>query len=410
MNEAALGVHAGSREPAATRPEPPERIDDDSGGGGVSVTLPRLLAVARLTPVQAAQLVADLADQLEPVAGSGRPVAVRDDTVMVSDGGRLTIDGAGSAASRVAANGAIASLLRDIATNCRGPEFDGFLTESISETTDLDDMVRRFGRAVAPEFDPADESRRRRQIGELVRATTVRSRPDCRVGEDREDRADVQNGPSVPAGSLVTSTGWFPPVRSPWHSRRRRPSRRQGVFALLTIVVLAGAVVAAPHAWEQLSRGWDTLRDPVNPSAQNLIEPVSPPPEPADPAAAGGVAPPPVDTGAPASAGQIAGVAASFADGSCSPGKPCAVRVDVRLDPTAVGAVTWKLNVYDRCSGEVHEGGDVTIPAEQGRDGVYGLSRTALPNSPALAIAAVTSAPAVAASVPLYVPAEKAAC
>jgi hypothetical protein len=187
------------------------------------------------------------------------------------------------------------------------------------------------------------------------------------------------------------------------------------MYALIAFVALATVLVTAPRAWEQVSRGWNALLDPVTPSsAQNRIEPVSPPPpEPADPAgaAAGGVEPAPVQTGAPASAGQIVGVTATFADGSCSPGKPCAVRVDVRLDPAAtVGAVTWKLNVYDRCSGEVHEGGDVTIPAEPGRDGVYGLSRTTLPTGSALAVAAVTSGPAVAASAPLYVPDEKAAC
>ncbi|RVW10756.1 hypothetical protein EGT67_06330 [Prescottella agglutinans] len=416
MNEAALGVHASSREPVEARPEPPESIDDDSGGGGAGVTLPTLLAAVRLTPAQAAQLVADLAGALERGAGRGRPVAVREDAVMVSDGGRLTIDGADSAASGIEPNDAIVGLFRSIATNCRGSGFGDLLAESVSGTTDPDSLIRRVRRVIDPELDPAGEARRRRQIGELVRATTGRSVPHGLVVEDRDGQTDVRNGPSVPAVSLVTSTGWYPPVRSAWHSRRRRPSRRQGLYAVLAIVILAGSAVAAPRALEQLSRGWNALLDPVNSStAQNRIEPVSPPPpEPANQTGAateaGGVAPAPVHTGAPASSGQIAGVTASFADGSCNPGKPCAVRVDVRLDPSAVGAVTWKLNVYDRCTGEVREGGDVTIPAEPGRDGVYGLSRTTLPDASALGVAAVTSAPAVAASEPLYVPAENAVC
>ncbi|QBJ97476.1 hypothetical protein ERC79_17165 [Rhodococcus sp. ABRD24] len=409
MNEAALGVHANGSEPETARPQTPEPVEDDSGGGTVGVGLPTLLAVARLTSAQAAQLVADLIGQVELASvRRGRPVTVRDDSVMVSDGGRLTIDGG----SHIETDDATAVLIRSIATNCRGSGFGDLLNESVSGTKDPDGLIRRVRRVIDPELDLVDESRRRRQIGELVRATMVRPDLDGAAVEDREDRTAMPSGPSVPAGSLVPSAGWYPPVRSPWHSRRRRPSRRQGVYAVLAIVVLAGSVMAAPRAWEQLSRGWDAILDPVDTSsAQNRIEPVSPPPpEPAEPAAAGGTTPAPVDTGAPAAAGQIAGVTASFADGSCSPGRPCAVRVDVRLDPSAVGAITWKLNVYDRCTGEVHGGGDVTMPAEPGRNGVYGLSRTTLPDGSALAIAAVTSAPAVVASEPLYVPAEQAAC
>ncbi|PTR30571.1 hypothetical protein C8K36_102422 [Rhodococcus sp. OK519] len=419
MNEAALGVDASGSPPAAARPDPSEPIDDDSGGDGLvvtdaGVTLPTLLAVTRLTPAQAAQLVADLVGQVE-LAGArrGRPVTLREDAVMVSGGGRLTVTGV---VSRIETNDAIVGLIRGIAANCRGSGFGELLDESVSGTTDPDSLIRRVRRVIDPELDAVGEARRRRQIGELVRATLLRSLPGSRVDGRAVDGGEVPtgpSGPSVPAGSLATSIGWYPPVRSAWHLRRRRPSRRQGMFALLSIVVLVAFVVAAPRAWEQLSRGWDALLDPVSPAAQNHIDPVSPPPpEPADQggAAAGGVEPAPVDTGAPAASGQISGVTASFADGACSPGKPCAVRVDVRLDPSAVGAVTWKLNVYDRCSGEVREGGDVTIPAEPGRDGVYGLSRTTLPDSSALGIAAVTSAPAVAASAPLYVPAENAVC
>jgi len=406
MNEAALGVHAGDSEPAVARPESPERIDDDSGGGSVSVTLPRLLAVARLTPAQAAQLVTDLADQLERGVGS---VAVRDAAVMVSDSGRLTIDGAVSIASRAETNDAIADLLRGAATYCRGSDLDRIVIESLTETTELDDLVRRFGRVVAPELDAADETRRRRQIGELVKATMGRNPPDAWAVKDREDRT------GVPAGSLAPSTGWYPPVRSAWHRGRRRPSRRQQVFILSGIILLVGAVAAGPRIWAELNRGWDAITDPVNPSPQNHIDPVSPPPEPTSQpgaaTAAGGAEAGPVRTGAPASAGPISGVTASFADGSCTAGQPCDVRVDVHLDSGAtVDAVTWKLNVYDRCSGEVHPGADVTLPVEPGRDGVYGLSKTFLPPGSALAVAAVTSAPATAASDPLYVPAEKATC
>ena len=84
--------------------------------------------------------------------------------------------------------------------------------------------------------------------------------------------------------------------------------------------------------------------------------------------------------------------------------------MDVGLDPSTVGAVTWKLNVYDPCTGEVREGGDVTIPAEAGAGRCSTVSWTTLPDASALGIAAITSAPAVAASEPLFVPAENAVC
>ncbi|RVW02987.1 hypothetical protein [Rhodococcus xishaensis] len=405
MNEAALGVHASTSEPTA-RSEPPEPIDDDSGGDSAGVPLPTLLAFTRLTPEQAAQLVTDMAGQLEVAGGGGHSqITLRDDAVMVSDGGRLTIDGVGNASSSIEMNDAIASLLRDIATNCRGPEFGDLVIESVSETTDLKNLVRRVRLAIAPELDPDDESRRRSQIGELVRATMERPVPDSRAVEDPTN---------VPAGSLAPNTGWYPPVRSAWHRRRRRPSRNQVAFTLVAIAVLVTATVTGPRAWTELKKGWDTVVNPVDLSEESTLRPVSPPPVvPADPAMAapGVVEPAVVQTGAPASAGQITSVTASFADGSCSAGQPCAVRVDVGLDPSAtVDTVTWKLNVYDRCSGEVHAGGDVTMRVEPGRDEVYGLSKTFLPPGFALAVAAVTSAPAVAASEPLYVPAEKATC
>ncbi|MDH6281002.1 hypothetical protein [Prescottella agglutinans] len=412
MNEAALGIHTGD-EPAVTRPEPSDPIEDDPGGARAGVTLPRLLAVARLTPAQAAQLSADVVDELERVGvGGGRPITLRDDAAMVSDGGRLTLDGTGSAASRIEAKDAIAGLLGGIAKNCRGSALGDRLIESVSDTTDPDDLIRRVRRVIDPELDPDEEARRRRQIGELVAATIGRPRPD---GRAVEEPAIMQNGPCVPAGSLAPPTGWYPPVRNAWHRGRRRPSRRRMVFILSGIILLVGAVAAGPRMWAELNRGWDAIVDPVNPAPQNHLDPVSPPPEPtSQPGAAtgtGGAEAAPVRTGAPASAGPITGVTASFADGSCTAGQPCDVRVDVHLDSGAtVDAVTWKLNVYDRCSGEVHTGADVTLPVEPGRDGVYGLSKTFLPPGSALAVAAVTSAPATAASEPLYVPAEKATC
>ncbi len=297
----------------------------------------------------------------------------------MSDGGRLTLDGV---ASRIEVDDGLVDLIRGIEPTAAGSGFGDLLRESVSGTVDPQESSHRIRRVIDPELDPDGEARRRRRIADLVEAATVRPSASSRRPGIRATVRDPERS-AVATGSLVTGTGGIrrcgvpgtvgggdrPGVRPVRRARARR-SRR--------------VAVAAPRAWDQLSRGWDALVHPVNASsAQNRIEPVSPPPPaPEDPAAAGGVAPAAVDTGAPAASGQITGVTASFADGSCSPGKPCAVRVDVRLDPSTVGAVTWKLNVYDRCTGEVREGSDVTIPAEPGRDGVYGLSRATLPDSP----------------------------
>ncbi len=71
MIEAVLGHHARNVEPPLeARSGPAVRIDDDSGGGGV--TLRRLLAVATLTPAQAALLITDVVDQLELAYGRDR--------------------------------------------------------------------------------------------------------------------------------------------------------------------------------------------------------------------------------------------------------------------------------------------------------------------------------------------------
>lgn len=413
MIEAVLGLHARRSEPVAARLEPPQRIAADARGGGVA--LRRLLAVAKLTPAQAALLVTDVVDQLELARGQGRyPIRLRGDAVTVSESGQLTIECTGSAASWPAVNDAMAGLLRSIASNCRGSALADRLSESIAETTDLAGLAQRVRQAIAPELDPTEETRRRCQLAELVSATMGRPLPDHRVAAEQ---ANVQTWPSMATGSSLAPTGWFPPVRSVWHRRRRRPSRRRTAFGVIAILILIGALWTGPLAWSELSRGWDALLHPVNPSEQNHISPVSPPPPPPvanqenSPTVQGTTGPGPVHTGLPGRAGPITRVTATFANGECATGQPCTMRVDVHVDPAAnVGAVTWHVSVYDRCSGAVHPGNDVTMPVPPGGQQVYGITSVVLPPAPALAVAALTSAPAAAASEPAFVPAENATC
>ncbi|MDT2010137.1 hypothetical protein FXW78_53175 [Rhodococcus opacus] len=414
MIEAVTGLLSRRIEPAEARSEPPEPPvpHEDTGGGGV--VLRRLLAVARLTPAQAALLVGDVLDQIALARSQGRyPTRFRDDAVTVSDAGHIAIECTGAAASWHDVNDALTSLLRSIAANCRGSALAERLDESITESTDLDSLVYSVGRAVAPDVDADEERRKRHQIADLVAATMGRPLPNGRLVTKQ---AKTPLPSSTMSGSTLAPDGWYPPVRNPWHRRSRRPSRRKGVLGLITILVLVGAVWTAPRLWSELRRGWDAVLNPVNSSEQNQIRPVSPPPEPsaarAEPAPdSGATVPGPVDVGAPASAGPITLVTATLADGRCASGQACEIRVDVHLDPAAsVGAVTWRVNVYDRCSGEVRPNNEVLLPVHPGSQQVYGIVRTDLPPGTALAVAAITSAPATAASEPLLVPAENARC
>ncbi|MBP1160032.1 hypothetical protein [Rhodococcus sp. PvR099] len=412
MSEAVLGLSVSRSEPAQPRLEPVQRIDIEAGGG--RIVLRGLLAIATLKPAQAALLVTDVIDQLELVRSrDGYPI-LRDQAVTVSDRGQLAIDRTGSAASWHDVQDAVASLLRSIATNCRDRALADRLDESIDRTTDLADLARGVRGAVAPSLDPSTVGRTRCQLAELVSATRGRTLSDDRVVTDR---ANSQSLPAPAVGSSLAPKGWYPPIGNPWHRRRRRLSRRRGVLGLITILLLVGAVWAAPGAWSELRRGWDTVLHPVNPSEQNHISPVSPPPpapeadQETSPTAQGTAEAGPVRTGLPGSAGPITRVTATFANGECSTGQPCTMRVDVHVDPAAnVEAVTWHVSVYDRCSGAVHPGNDVTMPVPPGGQQVYGIASVVLPHAPALAVAGLTSAPAAAASEPAFVPAENATC
>lgn len=423
MIETVLRRQTGHLAPVQSRSVTPARADlDKPGPDGHAApdepngaALHRLLVVAALTPAQAALLLTDVINELELAHRQGRyPLDLCGPAVTVSDTGRLRIDRTESTGSWPDVHDAAASVLRSITTKCRGCEFADRLDQSIAEAPDLESLARLVRRGVAAASDPADEPRVRRQLAALVSATIGRPSPDGRVP------AGPEHGPSRPnpaAGQSLAPDGWYLPVRNVWHRRKRRPSRRRLLLLLSAIPILVGALWFAPDAWSELRRGWDAVLNPVDSSELNQIRPVSPPP-PLPPegdrnlgAERVSAAPMSVDTGAPGKAGPITEVTATLAEGTCVAGQSCAMRVDVHLDPAAdVGAVTWELRVYDRCSGKVATSEQVTLPLQQGRQQVYGISRTALPTGSALALAAVTSDPAIAASEPVFVPAENATC
>jgi len=402
MVEAVLGLHARNDEPDAARTGPIARVEDDSGGGGPA--LGRLLAVATLTPAQAALLATDVVDQLELAHSRGiHPIRLRGHAVRVSESGELTIECTGTAGSWDEVRDAATELLRQITRNCRNADFADRVDEAIAGSSDLVGLARRVRHAAAKEFDPAQVERKRRQIAALVATVEGHARLEDTVA----DRTDI----SIPVSPVPpTERHSAPPMGKTWHRKRRRPFRRRGLLALLAALVLVGLGWVAPTAWVELKEGWQTLLGSGEPAMDDRISPVSLPPE-APPPTEPGVAAGPVDIALPGSAGPIKEVTATFANGGCEPGGTCAVRADVGLDPAAnIGAVTWNLTVYDRCTGETRPGADITVPVSPGAPEAYGIGIVDLPPGSALAVAAVTTVPVAVASQPVYVPAETATC
>ncbi|MBF4481084.1 hypothetical protein [Rhodococcus rhodochrous] len=357
-----------------------------------------------MTPAQAALLVTDTVDQLELAHTRGHlPMRLRGDAVMVSEDGQLTIDCVKNARSWDEVRDATAGLLRRIVTNCRSEALAERVDAAITESSDLVGLARRVRYAAATEFDETEVERKRSQIAALVSVVKGNARPVDGTAERTDVPRPTTERTFVPNRSR-------PPAGKVWHRKKRRLPRRRTVMALLAIIALVGLAWVAPAAWSELNRGWHTLLDPVESSMDDRIDPVSPPPPVPEAAPEAGV-PGPVDTGLPGSAGPITQVAASFANGPCEPGRSCTVRVDVGLDPAAnIGAVTWNLTVYDRCTGVTLPGGEVTVPVPPGGPEAYGIGSVDLPPGSALAVAAVTTVPAAAASEPMYVPTENAAC
>ncbi|WP_307854347.1 hypothetical protein [Rhodococcus sp. B50] len=357
-----------------------------------------------LTPAQAALLVTDVVDQLELAHGRGHhPIRLRGDAVMVSESGELTIDSTGSTGAWDEVCDATTGLLRRIVTNCRSETLADRVDAAITESSDLVGLARRVRYAAATEFDETEMERKRSQIAALVSAVKGHARPAIGTVE----RTNV---PLLTTEQTRTPNRPRPPAGKVWHRKKRRLSPRRWIIALIAILALVVVAWVAPTAWSELSRGWHTLLDPVDSSMDDRIDPVSPPP-PVPEAAPGAVEAGPVTTALPGAAGPVTQVAASFANGPCETGRSCTVRVDVGLDPAAnVGAVAWNLTVYDRCTGVTLPGGEITVPVPPGAREAYGIGSVDLPPGSALAVAAVTTVPAAAASEPMYVPAENATC
>jgi hypothetical protein len=184
------------------------------------------------------------------------------------------------------------------------------------------------------------------------------------------------------------------PLRSPqavWAPASHRVRWVAIGLAVLLVVVAAALAVAARPA---RSRPVVVVPQPRH-SASPKETPVRPAPTPL-PTAAG---PRPVPALAPPTAGPITAIEIQPLEGSCQPGAVCPVRVMVRLQPQpAAEDVRWTFRVFDRCTGTTSVLPGASVTALAGWPYVYGTSWPALSANHPLALVAVTETPAAAAS------------
>jgi hypothetical protein len=109
-------------------------------------------------------------------------------------------------------------------------------------------------------------------------------------------------------------------------------------------------------------------------------------------------------------AGPITAVELQPLQGTCQPTQVCPVQVIVRLRPQpSAQEIRWSFRVFDRCTGATSTLPGVSVTALAGWPYVYGTSWPRLPEGHAIALLAVTDAPASAAS-PAVLAAEGGPC
>ncbi|MBB3038540.1 hypothetical protein [Hoyosella altamirensis] len=405
-----------------------------------SMRLERFLAVALLTPQQAALLLDDLISHVERAnrerLHAQAPAALPERAVRIAADGTLDFSGtqlsrrsrdepsprttvlpaaqrsgayAGSPAPiRAPINGTVATTDAGTMKPAQKCELDiaalqlacsilsrtrraSALTDVVAAAVrtggDTGEASRCLVTFVESELRVADETRLRSELAAVVRAAQGHS----------------QSASPQPA-AVLAPRGRRSRTGKVWHRTIRLPSRRFVLLTLLVAAVLVAGLLLIPRVVSDLRATWDTVMNPDPPAQQ--LEPVSPPFD-----RGGGLPPGPIPELAPPAGGSVEQVTASFADGGCQQAQTCSVRVDLRFEPDSdVSLSSWILHVADRCSGEIVEHPGVAMPVPPNSRQVYGLSQVMLPDSPAVALTAVTYAPDRVASAPLLVPADGGSC
>jgi hypothetical protein len=356
-------------------------------------SLRRVLAIATLTPAQAAIVAAGVLDGLhalhEAGLGHGRLHA---GTVWVGHTGEVRLADWGL-----------------------GPPAGG---HDATPRGDHDAALRLFGSLRRSVRRPGP--RRPAEAGALLQALDacggpgeaadllagVRRRAGALLGEGTGEQAahelalmvaalerDAEPPPAV-APPIVPQAGVAPSPAAIW-----RPARRpvRGVAVVLVLLVVAAIAGAAAVAGRQaLSRGHAAAARPrPAPSGRTATPTATPAPSPS-PSPSGAR---PLPALAPAVAGSITAVELQPLQGSCQPTQVCPVQVIVRLQPQpSAEDVRWSFRVFDRCTGATSTLPGAGVTALAGWPYVYGTSWPRLPEGRAVALVAVTEAPAAAAS------------
>jgi hypothetical protein len=338
-----------------------------------AASLRRLLQISNLTPAQALFLGHEILSALKSLPANGLSL----DGVRVSGEGTVCLCGLDRSAPTEPEHAGLADVLHVLAAAVRGiapsngaaAALDAAADRAASAEADLD----RVAAAMDSAERPPDSTRA--EIGTLVSLATgsERPRPSARrpLIKPRSARPSPRDKREMP----VT---WFRPL---WRS-------------VAALAVLAGAVLLE----------FSLLHDRLSNDVRLLLDTVKPPSQAATPTGPPGIAPGPVPVPAPGAAGAVNGVDLRALQ-PCSAGTTCSVRVLMHLQaqPQPV-TVRWAFQLADRCTGaqSTVPGGAVSVASRQ--TDVSVVAAVPLPVTRALAVIAVTGAPASAASPPLLVP------
>lgn len=355
--------------PGVPRPRDAPRPADPPSVFSDGVELTRLLARAQLTPAQAVELSVDVLAEAARREGATASAEHPFDPVRIGADGRV-VRGGPAPVGRSAVGAVLESVADAVRPRAQGagPAAERLLAEldrAAAEVpvTGVTEAACRL-RTVA---DDVDRRAVRAEIGALVRAIHA----DPGAGEDLGAAGGTAADRPAPAWRAT-------------RARRRTAGRRAGAW-LLSLVVLAGAVL--------LEVGF--LRGHITADIGQLLSAGR---GGATTSAAATPAQPSVAAPAPSSAGRVRAVDLR-ALAPCSPGAPCTVRVVVRLSPAAAQqSVTWSYRVTDLCTGVAQDapGGAVSVPA--GGEQAVAVGTVALPAARGAAVVAVTHQPATAAS------------
>jgi hypothetical protein len=370
-------------------------------------SLRRLLAIATLTPEQAAAVAIGVLDGLGALHAAGiRHGRLDERAVHVGPAGQVRLGGWGldvdpprEAVDLAAAVELLGRLGRNVQRSggrqsARGQAFREALLACDARAGDEAALLARAGEAAEALVPGAAGERAARELAILV-GKLERNPPPARRQEEAPARL---RGVGRRHPLLTPAAAWAPP-----------PHRARWIAAGLAVLLVAGAgafglvaghpraaTAAAVHPRPAATaRPAPAARAPAHPRPS--VRPRQAAARPARAPTPAGLRPLP--NLAPPTAGPITAVEIQPLGGSCQLGAACPVQVTVRLQPQpSAEEVRWSFRVFDRCTGATSVLTGVSVTALAGWAYVHGTSSPALSASHPVALVAVTDTPAAAAS------------